>query len=500
MKNAAPLDQLDDIALLIKAHHPLILLETLDDQRASKLLEHLADRHKIPFFVWKFHKGLMRNGANQKPIYGTSAPAQAIEHLLSSNLEAVYYFQDFLAHVDRNEIISRLKELHEKFIHHRAALIATGTHPDLPEELEHLFTRVKLRPPSKQDYYLYLNDLLRDLRQRMPVAVTLDQAGVNQLLNGLRGLSLLEVQKIITKAVVETQRFDQETLSHVLKAKEETIERSGVLEFFPTQDKFGDIAGLDALKQWLQKRSKIFSDTERARQFGLSAPKGILLFGVQGCGKSLCAKAVAAEWGLPLVRLDPSNLYQKYVGESEKNLKRAIETAEAMAPIVLWIDEIEKAFGQAHGQDGGVSSRIFGTLLSWMQDKQAEVFVIATSNNISELPPELMRKGRFDEIFFVDLPKAHIRRQILELHIRRRGHALDALDLDRLSELTEGFSGAELEQAVVSSLYAAFSENTSLTQHHLESEINTTRPLSVTMAEKIQTLRSWAQGRAVFAE
>lgn len=498
--NAAPLEQLEDLALLIKAHHPLILLETSDDQRASKLLEHLADRHNLPYFQWQEHKGLARKGPGQKAIYGTAGPAQALDHLASSDLEALYHFRDFLTHIDRSEIIARIKDLHQKFFTHRAALILTGSHADLPQELASLFTTVKLRPPSEREYHHYLNSLLRDLRQRMPIAVELDQAGVNALIRALRGLSLLEVQKVITNALVETQRFDADTLNRVLKAKEQTIERSGVLELFPTQNKLADVAGLDALKTWLRKRSKIFTDADKARQFGLSAPKGILLLGVQGCGKSLCAKAVAAEWKLPLVKLDPSNLYQKYVGESEKNLKRAIDTAEAMAPIVLWIDEIEKAFGQSGGEDGGVSSRIFGTLLSWMQDKQADVFVIATSNNISALPPELLRKGRFDEIFFVDLPKSNVRRQILELHVARRGHSVEGLDLDALADLTDGFSGAELEQAVVSALYAAFAEDRPLDQSHLVAEIKATHPLSVTMAEKIQALRSWAQGRAVFAD
>ncbi|MCB9707936.1 MAG: AAA family ATPase [Myxococcales bacterium] len=500
MPAVAPLEQLDDVALLIKAHHALIFLETLDEQRASKLLEHLADRHRMPFFCWTEHKGLVRHKVGQKAIYGTSDPVQALEHLLNSDIEAIYYFQDFLTHANRSEVISRIKEVHQRFARHRAALILTGSHLELPPALAHLFTRVELRPPSEEEYHQYLNVLLSDLRSRMPIAVALDEQGVRKLLRALRGLSLLEVQKVITKVVVMTQRFDGNTLAEVLKAKEETIERSGVLDFFPTQTKLDDVVGLGALKRWLRQRSAVFSDSTRAHQFGLSAPKGILLFGVQGCGKSLCAKAVAAEWGLPLVRLDPSNLYQKYVGESEKNLNRAIATAEAMAPIVLWIDEIEKAFGHSQGQDGGVSSRIFGTLLSWMQEKEAEVFVIATSNNISELPPELMRKGRFDEIFFIDLPSGESRRQILELHIRRRGHSADILDLEALSRLTDGFSGAELEQAVVSALYAAFSEHRALTQDDLEAEIGLTRPLSVTMSEKVQALRSWAQGRAVFAE
>jgi SpoVK/Ycf46/Vps4 family AAA+-type ATPase len=223
-----------------------------------------------------------------------------------------------------------------------------------------------------------------------------------------------------------------------------------------------------------------------------------MLIGVQGCGKSLCAKAVAAEWKLPLIRLDPSNLYNRYVGESEKNLKRAIKLAEAMAPVVLWIDEIEKALSQEDAE-GGPAQRIFGTFLAWLQDKKEDVFVIATANDISKLPPELMRKGRFDEIFFVDLPTEEARRQIIQIHLKRRKREPSKFDIARLARISEGFSGAELEQAVVSSLYTAFSKQEDLGTEGVVEEIEMTKPLSVTMAERIDALRAWAKDRAVFA-
>ncbi|MGB5268414.1 MAG: AAA family ATPase, partial [Polyangiales bacterium] len=234
------------------------------------------------------------------------------------------------------------------------------------------------------------------------------------------------------------------------------------------------------------------------KEYGLSPPKGLMLIGVQGCGKSLCAKAVAAEWKLPLIRLDPSNLYNRYVGESEKNLKRAIKLAEAMAPVVLWIDEIEKALSQEDAE-GGPAQRIFGTFLAWLQDKKENVFVIATANDISKLPPELMRKGRFDEIFFVDLPGADARKRILQIHLKRRKRDPAKFDIRRLVELTDGFSGAEIEQAVVSALYTSFSHQEDLTTEFIADEIEMTKPLSVTMAERINALRAWAKDRAVFA-
>jgi SpoVK/Ycf46/Vps4 family AAA+-type ATPase len=271
-----------------------------------------------------------------------------------------------------------------------------------------------------------------------------------------------------------------------------------VLEYFPHEHQMGDIAGLNELKEWLRKRQAAFEDPRRAKEYGLTPPKGLLLIGVQGCGKSLCAKAVASEWKLPLIRLDPSNLYNRYVGESEKNLRRAIRLAEAMAPVVLWIDEIEKSLSQEDA-DGGPAQRIFGTFLAWLQDKKENVFVIATANDISKLPPELLRKGRFDEIFFVDLPDGDARRRILEIHLRRRKRDPSKFDLVRLVELTQGFSGAEIEQAVVSALYTAFSREEELDTEAIAEEIQLTKPLSVTMAERIEGLRAWASDRAVFA-
>ena len=261
----------------------------------------------------------------------------------------------------------------------------------------------------------------------------------------------------------------------------------------------GDIAGLTQLKAWLQKRQAAFEDPRRAQEYGLSPPKGLLLIGVQGCGKSLCAKAVAAEWNLPLIRLDPSNLYNRYVGETEKNLRRAIKLAEKMAPVVLWIDEIEKALSQEDAE-GGPAQRIFGTFLAWLQDKKESVFVIATANDISKLPPELMRKGRFDEIFFVDLPADEARQRILEIHLQKRKRDPAKFDIAQLVQRTDGFSGAEIEQAVLAALHAAYARRDELTTAHIRSAIDASPPLSVTMAERVDALRTWAKGRCVPAD
>jgi SpoVK/Ycf46/Vps4 family AAA+-type ATPase len=261
-----------------------------------------------------------------------------------------------------------------------------------------------------------------------------------------------------------------------------------------------DIADLSGLKSWLSKRKEIITDSRRARDFGLSFPKGILLLGVPGCGKSLCAKAVAMEWGLPLLKLDSSNLYNKYIGESEKNFKRAMKTAEKLSPVILWIDEIEKAFSSSSSdEDGGVSMRIYGSFLSWLQDRKGDVFIIATANDVAKLPPEFLRKGRFDEIFFVDLPDAESRKSIFEIHLKKRGQEPSRFDLKQLVELTDGFSGSEVEQVIVSGLYTAFSAKKELTTEILLDETKLTRPISITMSERIAWLREWAKDRTVSA-
>jgi SpoVK/Ycf46/Vps4 family AAA+-type ATPase len=258
---------------------------------------------------------------------------------------------------------------------------------------------------------------------------------------------------------------------------------------------------LKGLKEWLVKRRTVVTDAERAMSFGLRFPKGILLLGVPGCGKSMCAKAVATEWGLPLLKLDPANLYDKYIGDSEKNFKRALQTAERMAPVILWIDELEKAFAQGGDDaDGGVSRRVFGSFLAWLQERRGDVFVVATSNDVSRLPPEFIRKGRFDEVFFVDLPTPAVRASIFDIHLKRRSQKSADFDLQQLAAASDGFSGAEIEESVVAGLFSAFSANTPLNTSLLLAEIGKTRPLARTMTEKIDQLRSWAQDRTVMAD
>ncbi|MEM9074688.1 MAG: AAA family ATPase, partial [Myxococcota bacterium] len=469
-----PTELLRELEVLVHAQHPLLLVETVEEDRVRTLLSYLADRVGLPLFVWDPAIGLEMQGPEGGRPAGTDKPAACLAFIEQADLEAIFFLPDF-PELEGSMLTSRIKNIYRRYFRHRGMMVVTSPGLDLPPGLEPLFTPFDLPPPTPEVYHRFVSDLLSEISTRRPIQVDLSSGDVGELLRALHGLTFFEVEKIITRAVIEDGRLDRSDLDTVLEAKRRIIERSGLLEYFPHSERMNDIAGLTHLKSWLRKRYGSFADPERAKKFGLSAPRGLLLLGVQGCGKSLTSKAIAAEWRLPLIRLDPGNLYQKFFGESERNLRRAIRIAESMAPCVLWIDEIEKAFGRGDN-DGGTSNRIFGTFLSWLQEKKESVFVIATANDISTLPPELLRKGRFDEIFFVDLPSRETREQIFKVHLTRRHRDASTFDLEALANATDGFSGAEIEQVVVSALYSAFAADTDIDDEALLHEATQTRP------------------------
>ncbi len=495
----APLRHVQDLELLVVAHHPLVFIETLEEDRAEVILEHVADRQSIPYLSWDPVAGL-RSSDEAEPIADTKDPVSALDFVLDSPDEVLVHLRGFTIALDMPAIQARITEIHRRMWKNRGAIVMTGPAlADLPAPMARLFTSVRLAPPEDEEYREYLAELMRDLVKRKPINVDLGPEDAARLVQRMRGLTFFEVKKVFTQAIVENWSLDTAVLDRVLEAKQQVIQRSGVLELTPVERSLSDVAGLEHLKSWLARRRVVFSSPRDARDYGLSSPRGVLLLGVPGCGKSLCARAVASEFGLPLVRLDPARLYNKYIGETEANLRLAIHTSESMAPVVLFIDEIEKAFNPGQSSDSGVSQRVFGTFLSWMQDKPDDIFVVATSNDIENLPPELLRKGRFDEIFFVDLPRTDVRLQILAIHLQRRQREPSVFDLGLLAAESDGFSGAELEQVVVSALYAAYAEGVDLNTEHLLTEVRNTKPLSVTMGERIARLRSWADGRAVRA-
>ncbi|TVP54518.1 MAG: AAA family ATPase [Gemmatimonadales bacterium] len=492
-------DPLTDAELLIRSRHPFLLIEGEDRSRSQDLLRLLADRMELPLFRWSRARGLVRIDRDGS-IYETRELEKALRHIAATEQAALYLLDGLESVLPGSALVqSKFTEALDRMEALRGALIHAGPSPELPASLRSRATTLRLPGPSREELRDLIAHIYRDLSKRKHVEISLSRAEMDQLVNHLLGLTMMESEKILTRAILEDGMLSAGDLDGIAAAKRRIVERDGLLEYYPVEESFAQIADLENLRDWLRRRTALVRDPEGAREFGLTFPKGILLAGVPGCGKSLSARAIATEWRLPLLKLDPSALYNRYVGETESNFRRAMELAERMAPVVLWIDELEKAFASGDREDGGVSRRVLGTFLNWMQERTADVFVLATANDVDRLPAELMRKGRFDELFFVDLPDQPSREEILRIHLRRRNQDPSGIDTALIAEKSRGFSGAELEQVVVSALYAAFADGESVDTRLLMREVGATRPLSVTARERIERLRAWARERTVSA-
>jgi SpoVK/Ycf46/Vps4 family AAA+-type ATPase len=404
--------------------------------------------------------------------------------------------KDFHPFFQDPAVVRALRELGHALKSTFTTLVLLSPTLVIPPEIEKEVSVLDVPLPGYRDLLQLLKEIVGVVRQGNRAKVELTKEDADQLIKAAQGLTLAEAENAFAKAIAHDGRLSRDDVALVLEEKRQVIRKSGLLEYYPTEEKLQNVGGLDLLKTWLARRGAAFS--EAARKFGLPEPKGLLLLGVQGCGKSLTAKAIAAQWRLPLLRLDMGRIFSGLVGSSEENLRRAIHVADSVAPVVLWVDEIEKGFAgvQSSGHvDGGVTARVMGTLLTWLQEKTQPVFVVATANRIEQLPPELMRKGRFDEIFFIDLPALAERREIFSIHVAKRGRDPALYDLELLAGRAEGFSGAEIEQAVVSALYDAFAEGKELAGSHLERAVSDSLPLSTTMREDIDRLRDWARTR-----
>lgn len=490
-------DPRHELRILVRSRYPIIQIESSDGPRIDALLQRVAEDLELPLFEWSRLRGLVRLDV-EGSVYQTEEARKALEHIIHSETPALYHFRDLASSLPGDSLFqATLQEAARRLESGAGAILLSGEEPELPDTVRRLSAGLELPAPGREELRALLGRIVRDVSERQHVEVALTREETDRLLDQLRGLTSVEVEKVLTRAILVDGRLTLDDMAEVTEAKRRIVEREGVLEYYPTEDTLVRMAGMGTLEAWLRKRASILSDPDRAREFGLHFPRGILLVGVPGCGKSLSAKAVAHAWRLPLLKLDPSRIYNRYIGETEKNLRRATDLADRMAPLVLWIDEIEKALASGGSEDGGVSKRVLGSFLTWMQERRSPVFVVATSNDISALPPELLRKGRFDEIFFADLPEREARAAIVRIHMEARNQDPDGIDLETVAEESAGFSGAELEQVVVSALLAAFDEGGAIDTPRLVREVRRTRPLSVTAAERIAGLRAWAKGRTV---
>jgi hypothetical protein len=498
---------LEQLELLVRSRYGLIIVETLEEERVEEYFKQIASKLQLHYYSWTRSRGLRRGMhatdayVDEKTTQPVKEPAEALR-LVEREGSGIFHFAGLAAWFGDPLVERHIRDVAMQFAQRRGALVVSGhENVRLPDSLRSHATIVRLPPLRFEDYRALVERIVREQSARMTVKVELSAAERVRLIQNLSGLSLVEAEKVLNQLIIDDGCLRAADVERALEAKRKMVQQDGLLEYWPAEEGMSDVAGLNGLKAWLAKRRNIVADPLRATDFGLSFPRGVLLLGVPGCGKSLCAKAVSHEWGLPLLKLDPANLYDKYVGDSEKNFKRAMQTAERLAPIVLWIDELEKAFASASSEeDGGVSRRVFGTFLSWLQERRGDVFVVATSNDVAKLPPEFIRKGRFDEVFFIDLPSAAARCAIFTIHLKKRKQDPHSFDLGRLATASEGFSGAEMEQAIVSGLYTAFSAGTPLSTELLLAELASTRPLSRTMHERLDDLRRWATARTVNAD
>ncbi|NET59899.1 MAG: AAA family ATPase [Symploca sp. SIO2E6] len=487
----------EELKVLIKAQYPLVYLVTSEEERTERAIAMIAQSksQQRRVFVWTVTHGIIEYGQSQHTSqhHNTVSPQSAIQWVIQQKEAGIYIFKDLHPFTDSPEVTRWLRDAIASFKGTYKSIILMSPVQQIPIELEKEVVVMDYPLPDLTELNQVLSYQLDQTKARRTTTETREK-----LLKAALGLTKDEAEKVYRKAYVKSGRLTEKEVDIVLSEKKQLIRRNGILEYIEEDETIDSVGGLEELKKWLKQRSNAF--TERAREYGLPQPKGMLILGVPGCGKSLIAKTTSRLWGLPLLRLDMGRVYDgSMVGRSEANLRNALKTAESISPAILFIDELDKSFAGGAGSsdsDGGTSSRIFGSFLTWMQEKTSPVFVMATANRVERLPGEFLRKGRFDEIFFVDLPNAQERQEIFNIHLSKRRRDIARFDLEQLANVSDGFSGAEIEQALIAAMYEAFAQEREFTQLDIIAAIKSTLPLSRTMTEQVTALRDWARQRA----
>lgn len=487
----------DELTLLIKSKYPVVFVESIDEEYVVNQLREIASQSGLIFYQWAVTTGLQR-GYQEGPYYQTGDPEKMIRTVLSliksdRSESGLFVLKDFDKHLESSLILRLFKDLVNLIKNTKNTIVIVGPEYNLPKDIEPEAAHIVGGYPDEKEIASVLKGIFNELikNEKGRISLTVDE--IQKIIKSLKGLSVQQIRNVIHQCFIDDHLIDIKDLNTIESCKKKLFDQEGLLEFCITENK-ENIANFDNLKRWLNERKESFIRETSS----LPPPRGVLLMGVQGCGKSLAVKAVAKELGLPLYRLDIGRLYSQYIGQTEQNLRKALATTNKLSPLCLWIDEIEKGFAASAGEsDGGVSQRVLGTFLTWMQERKSKCFLAATANDIYRLPPEFLRKGRFDEIFFVDLPDQEIRTSLFVIHLRKRGLNPEKFDCNLLAEKAADFSGAEIEQAIISALYRASSKKEPISTNHILEQIRLTKPLALLKQEEITSLREWAEERTI---
>lgn len=485
------------IDILIRARYPLIFVNTYEEERFLSCISRLSRQQNKQLILWTVTSGIYKPGEN-KTDDATRDPLAALNYVERQTGSLIFLFHDFHPYLSDPAVVRKLRDLAKNLKSTYETLILVSPVLSVPLELEKEIAIVDFALPGREEINKLLDSIAATVSSRSTIKIDMSPEIREKLVDAALGLTYNEAENTFARAIVTDNALGIADIERVLAEKKQIIRKSGILEYFHTEEKIGNVGGLNNLKGWLEKRSVAF--TQKAKDFGLPEPKGILLVGVQGCGKSLTAKAVSNLWQMPLLRFDVGRVFSGVVGSSEENMRKAIKTAESIAPVILWIDEIEKSLSGVQSSsfsDAGTSARVFGTFITWLQEKTMPVFVIATANNIQLLPSELLRKGRFDEIFFIDLPSEEERIEIFKIHLKKRNRPPENFDTASMAKAAENFSGAEIEQVIISALFDAFVANRQVTTEDVLHNIKSSIPLALTMSESINGLKQWAKTRTV---